>query len=70
MKKSARAAKAAALPPPMAKARTSAAARDDSIAVSRTSLALLVEGVLAGEAPITPALRSALREATSHGLPF
>jgi hypothetical protein len=38
--------------------------------VSRTTLALLVEGVLDGNAPITGALRTALREATSHALPF
>lgn len=40
------------------------------VRVSRTSLALLVEGVLDGNAPITGALRGALREATSHALPF
>jgi hypothetical protein len=40
------------------------------VRISRTSLALLVEGVLDGNAPIAGALRGALREATSHALPF
>jgi hypothetical protein len=42
----------------------------EGVFFSRTSLALLVEGVLDGNAPITGALRVALREATSHALPF
>jgi hypothetical protein len=42
----------------------------DNVPFSRTSLALLVEGVLAGNAEIDLSLRKALREAASHALPF
>lgn len=42
----------------------------DTVMFSRTSLALLVEGVLAGNAEIDLSLRKALREAASHALPF
>lgn len=42
----------------------------DNVMFSRTSLALLVQGVLAGNAEIDLSLRHALREAASHALPF
>ncbi len=42
----------------------------DRVMFSRTSLVLLVQGVLAGNAEIDPILRQALREAASHALPF
>lgn len=42
----------------------------DKVMFSRTSIALLVQGVLAGNAEIDLSLRNALREAASHALPF
>jgi hypothetical protein len=50
-----------------ARAATAAAATGgERVSLTRTSLDALVQGVLASETPITPALRSALREATSR----
>lgn len=56
--------------PVSALSRPALKADQEHVFVSRTSLALLVEGVLDGNAPITGALRTALREATSHAPPF
>jgi hypothetical protein len=50
--------------PPRRQASQSA----ETVQMSRGSLALLVDAVLASDRPITPALRAALRETASHAI--